>query len=281
MSGFQAIPYPNISPVFFEIGPLQFRWYGLMYLIGLTAAYFLIRNKAASKGLPLSKDQIYDMIVWAALGVFIGGRLGYTLFYNFSYYSQHPLKIIAVWEGGMSFHGGLLGTIVSLIWFSKRQSIPIYTIADLAASVTPIGLGFGRLGNFINGELYGRATDVDWCMVFPAGGPACRHPSQLYEASLEGVLLFSVLWLIGRKPTPQGTVFWSFITGYGLCRLFVELFREPDAHIGLIFGSLSMGQILSLPMVVVGLFMLSLGYQRQAIAQRHAADKLSQEEAKP
>lgn len=280
MSGFQAIPYPNISPVFFEIGPLQFRWYGLMYLIGLTAAYFLIRNKAASKGLPLSKDQIYDMIVWAALGVFIGGRLGYTLFYNFSYYSQHPLKIIAVWEGGMSFHGGLLGTIVSLIWFSKRQSIPIYTIADLAASVTPIGLGFGRLGNFINGELYGRATDVDWCMVFPAGGPACRHPSQLYEASLEGVLLFSVLWLIGRKPTPQGTVFWSFITGYGLCRLFVELFREPDAHIGLIFGSLSMGQILSLPMVVVGVFMLSLGYQRQAIAQQHAADKLSHEEVK-
>lgn len=281
MSGFQSIPYPNISPVFFEIGPLQFRWYGLMYLIGLTTAYFLIRNKVASKGLPFSKDQIYDLIVWAALGVFIGGRLGYTLFYNFSYYSQHPLKIIAVWEGGMSFHGGLLGTIVSLIWFSKRQGIPIYTIADLAASVTPIGLGFGRLGNFINGELYGRATDVDWCMVFPAGGPACRHPSQLYEASLEGVLLFSVLWLIGRKPTPQGTVFWSFITGYGLCRLFVELFREPDAHIGLIFGSLSMGQILSLPMVVVGIFMLSLGYQRQAIAQRHAADKLSQEEAKP
>lgn len=281
MSGLKAIPYPNISPVFFEIGPLQFRWYGLMYLIGLTTAYFLIRNKAASKGLPLSKDQIYDMIVWAALGVFIGGRLGYTLFYNFSYYSQHPLKIIAVWEGGMSFHGGLLGTIISLIWFSKRQSIPIYTIADLAASVTPIGLGFGRLGNFINGELYGRATDVDWCMVFPAGGPACRHPSQLYEASLEGVLLFSVLWLIGRKPTPQGTVFWSFITGYGLCRLFVELFREPDAHIGLIFGSLSMGQILSLPMVVVGVFMLSLGYQRQAIAQRHAADKLLHEEAKP
>ncbi len=281
MSGFQAIPYPNISPVFFEFGPLQFRWYGLMYLIGLTTAYFLIRNKVASKGLPLSKDQIYDMIVWAALGVFIGGRLGYTLFYNFSYYSQHPLKIIAVWEGGMSFHGGLLGTIISLIWFSKRQSIPIYTIADLAASVTPIGLGFGRLGNFINGELYGRATDVDWCMVFPAGGPACRHPSQLYEASLEGVLLFSVLWLIGRKPTPQGTVFWSFITGYGLCRLCVELFREPDAHIGLIFGSLSMGQILSLPMVVVGVFMLSLGYQRQAIAQRHAADKLLHEEAKP
>lgn len=265
MSPLLAIPYPNISPVFFEFGPLQFRWYGLMYLIGLTAAYFLIKKKVARKRLPLSKDQIYDMIVWAALGVFIGGRLGYTLFYNFSYYVQHPLKIIAVWEGGMSFHGGLLGTIVSLIWFSKRQGIPIYTIADLAAAVTPIGLGFGRLGNFINGELYGRPTDVDWCMVFPAGGPACRHPSQLYEAGLEGLLLFTILWLIGRKTTPPGTIFWSFITGYGLCRLLVELFREPDAHIGLLFGSLSMGQILSLPMVIAGVFMLSLGYHRQTL----------------
>ena len=168
----------------------------------------------------------------------------------------------------MSFHGGLLGTIVALIWFSKRQRIRIYTIADLAASVTPIGLGFGRMGNFINGELYGRSTDVAWCMVFPTGGPACRHPSQLYEAGLEGVLLFTVLWLIGRRPTPPGTIFWSFLTGYGLCRIVVELFREPDAHIGFIFGSLSMGQLLSLPMIVIGVFMLSLGYQRQALEQR-------------
>lgn len=268
MSWLQAIPYPNISPVFFEFGPLQFRWYGLMYLIGLTIAYFYIKHKVERKGLDITKEQIYDMVVWAALGIFIGGRLGYTLFYNFSYYVQHPAKIIAVWEGGMSFHGGLLGTIVSLIWFSRRQGIPIYTIADLAAVVTPIGLGFGRLGNFINGELYGRATDVDWCMVFPAGGPACRHPSQLYEAGLEGLLLFTVLWMIGRKATPPGTMFWSFITGYGICRLIVELFREPDAHIGFIFGSLSMGQILSLPMIVIGVFMLSLGYQRQALARR-------------
>ncbi len=268
MSWLQAIPYPNISPIFFELGPLQFRWYGLMYLLGLTAAYFLITRRVDRNGLAISRDQIYDMIVWAALGIFIGGRLGYTLFYNFSYYIQHPAKIIAVWEGGMSFHGGLLGTIVSLMWFGKRRGIPLYTIADLAAAVTPIGLGFGRLGNFINGELYGRATDVDWCMVFPNGGPACRHPSQLYEAGLEGLLLFSVLWLVERRATPPGTVFWTFITGYGICRMIVELFREPDAHIGFIFGSLSMGQILSLPMLVVGVFMLSLGYQRQALAHR-------------
>ena len=156
MTWLEAIPYPHFNPVFFELGPLQFRWYGLMYLIGLTAAYFLITRKVKEKALGISKDQIYDMVVWAALGVFIGGRLGYTLFYNFSYYVQHPTKFFAVWEGGMSFHGGLLGTIVALIWFSKRQGIRVYTIADLAASVTPIGLGFGRLGNFINGELYGR-----------------------------------------------------------------------------------------------------------------------------
>jgi len=273
MSWLHAIPYPNISPVFFELGPLQFRWYGLMYLIGLAAAYFLIQRKVIQKGLTISKDQIYDMIVWAALGVFIGGRLGYTLFYNLSYYLQHPGKFFAVWEGGMSFHGGLIGTIVSLAWFSRRQGIPLYTLADLAAAVTPIGLGFGRLGNFINGELYGRATDVPWCMVFPAGGPVCRHPSQLYEAGLEGVLLFSVLWLIGRKATPPGTIFWGFLTGYGLCRIVVELFREPDAHIGFIFGSLSMGQMLSLPMIIIGVFMLSLGYQRRALPQREQVSR--------
>ncbi len=267
MNWFHAIPYPNISPVFFELGPLQFRWYGLMYLIGLASAYFLITRRVESKGLPLTRDQVYDMVVWAALGVFIGGRVGYTLFYNFAYYVQHPVKILAVWEGGMSFHGGLLGVIVALFWFSRRQHIPSYTVADLAAAATPIGLGFGRLGNFINGELYGRATDVDWCMVFPHGGPVCRHPSQLYEAGLEGLLLFTLLWIVTKTLPPPGTIFWSFIAGYGLCRMVVELFREPDAHLGFILGSFSMGQLLSLPMIVVSIFMLALGYQRRASMQ--------------
>jgi phosphatidylglycerol:prolipoprotein diacylglycerol transferase len=267
MNILHAIPYPSISPVFLELGPLQFRWYGLMYLIGLTGAYFLIMRRVSSKGLPLTKDQIYDMVVWAALGVFIGGRIGYTLFYNFSYYSQHPIKILAVWEGGMSFHGGLLGVIVALFWFSKRQGIPAYTVADLAAAATPIGLGFGRLGNFINGELYGRATDVDWCMVFPNGGPACRHPSQLYEAGLEGVLLFTLLWIIAKTMPPPGTLFWGFIGGYGVCRMIVEFFREPDAHLGFVLGSFSMGQLLSFPMILVGVFMLTLGYQRRTLVQ--------------
>ena len=171
MGSLAAIPYPHINPVFVELGPLQFRWYGLMYLIGLTAAYFLIRRRVVTKGLPLDSTQIYDMVVFAAFGVFIGGRLGYTVFYNPSYYLQNPLKIFAVWEGGMSFHGGLVGTIVALVWFSARRGLPVYTVADLAAAVTPIGLGLGRIGNFINGELYGRATDLDSCMVFPTGGP--------------------------------------------------------------------------------------------------------------
>lgn len=262
MGSLAALPYPHIDPVFFELGPLQFRWYGLMYLIGLTAAYFLITRKVATKKIPLTPNDVYDMVVFAAFGVFIGGRLGYTLFYNFSYYLQHPLKIFAVWEGGMSFHGGLLGTIIALVWFSRRRGIAVYTVADLAAAVTPIGLGFGRLGNFINGELYGRAADVPWCMVFPTGGPVCRHPSQLYEASLEGLLLFTVLWLIDRRTIPPGTVFWSFITGYGLCRLFVELFREPDQHMGFVLGPLTMGQLLSAPMVLIGVFMLVWGYHR-------------------
>jgi phosphatidylglycerol:prolipoprotein diacylglycerol transferase len=257
-----AIPYPHVNPVFLEFGPLQFRWYGLMYLVGLTTAYFLIKRKVAAQGLAIKPDQIYDMVVFAAFGVFLGGRLGYTLFYNFSYYSEHPLKILAVWEGGMSFHGGLIGTIIALAWFSKRRDIPVYSVADLAASVTPIGLGFGRLGNFINGELYGRPTDVEWCMVFPAGGPACRHPSQLYEAGLEGLLLFTVLWFIGRWTTPPGTIFWSFLAGYGVCRLIVEFFREPDQHIGFILGSVTMGQLLSAPMVMVGLIMVARGFYR-------------------
>ena len=267
MTWLHAIPYPNISPVFLELGPLQFRWYGLMYLIGLAGAYFLIIRRVESGGLSMTRDQVYNMVVWAAFGVFIGGRLGYTLFYNFSYYVQHPANILAIWEGGMSFHGGLLGVIVALFWFSQRQGIPAYQVADLAAAATPIGLGFGRLGNFINGELYGRATDVDWCMVFPNGGPACRHPSQLYEAGLEGVFLFTLLWFVAKTIPPPGTIFWGSIAGYGGCRIVVEFVREPDAQLGFVLGSFSMGQLLSFTMIVVGVFMLAIGYQRRALMQ--------------
>jgi len=255
------IPYPNIDPVFLRLGPIQFRWYGLMYLLGLTIAYFVIKFRAASQKVLLTKEQIYDLIVYAAVGVFAGGRLGYTLFYNLPYYLDHPAKIVAVWEGGMSFHGGLLGTILAVWLFARRRGFSFYTIADLATPCVPIGLGLGRLGNFINGELYGRPTDVSWCMVFPGGGPECRHPSQLYEAGLEGGLLFVVLWLISRQPTPPGTMCWSLITGYGLCRVIVEFFREPDMHLGFIFGPFSMGQVLSAPMILIGAVMLAWGYR--------------------
>ncbi len=254
------IPYPHIDPVFLRIGPLQFRWYGLMYLLGLSAAYFLLKTKAAAKHLPISKEQLYDLIVYAALGVFLGGRLGYTLFYNASYYLQHPLSILAVWEGGMSFHGGLLGTCFAIWIFCRKKKFAVYAIADLAVQAVPIGLGLGRLGNFINGELYGRPTDVAWCMVFPGGGELCRHPSQLYEACLEGVALFVLLWVIGTMTTPPGTVFWSFFVGYGIFRIIAELFREPDVHLGFFFDALTMGQLLSVPMVLFGAAMIARGY---------------------
>lgn len=257
-----GIPFPAIDPVFFQLGPLQFRWYGLMYVIGLTAAYFVIKRRATTRSIPLSPVQVYDLIVYAAFGVFLGGRLGYTLFYNPIYYLHHPVEILAVWEGGMSFHGGLLGTCAALGLFCYRKGFAVSTIADLAAQAVPIGLGCGRVGNFINGELYGRPTDVAWCMVFPRGGEACRHPSQLYEAALEGVVLFLVLGVLGKKHTPPGTVFWSFITGYGILRSIGEMFREPDAHLGFVLGTLTMGQLLSLPMVLLGCTMLLVGYRK-------------------
>lgn len=256
-----AIPYPQIDPVFFRIGPLAFRWYGLMYLLGLGAAYFVIKGRATANHISFSRDQLSDLIVYAAVGVFLGGRLGYVVFYNLPFYLEHPLRIFAVWEGGMSFHGGFLGVCVTLWIYSRRRGYAPAIIADLAAGAVPIGLGLGRIGNFINGELFGRPTDVSWCMVFPNGGPECRHPSQLYEAALEGLLLFIILAVINRMRTPPGTVFWSFISGYGMARFFVEYFRQPDSHLGLIFGSLSMGQLLSLPMIALGLYMIARGYR--------------------
>lgn len=258
------LPFPDIDPIFFQVGPLAFRWYGLMYLLGLGGAYWLIKTRAAAKNLELPPQQLSDLIVFAAFGVFLGGRLGYVLFYNLPFYLEHPGKIIAVWEGGMSFHGGLLGTCLALWLFCKKRGFPIGTIADLAAGAAPIGLGLGRMGNFINGELFGRATDVEWCMVFPHGGPECRHPSQLYEAGLEGLLLFLVLTYINRKTTPPGTLFWTFITGYGMARFFVEFFREPDSHLGFIFEWVTMGQILCMPMILIGLLMIFRGYQKDS-----------------
>jgi len=256
------LPFPNIDPIFFSIGPLAFRWYGLMYLLGLGSAYWIIKTRAAQQRIPLPPQTLSDLIVFAAFGVFIGGRLGYVLFYNLPFYFDNPLKVLAVWEGGMSFHGGLLGVCVALVMFCKKRGLSMASVADLAAGAAPIGLGFGRMGNFINGELFGRATDVEWCMVFPQGGPECRHPSQLYEAGLEGLALFLLLTIINRWTTPPGTIFWTFISGYGVARFFVEFFREPDSHLGFIFQWVTMGQLLCIPMIALGAFMIIRGYRR-------------------
>jgi phosphatidylglycerol:prolipoprotein diacylglycerol transferase len=265
-----VLPYPNIDPVMIRLGPLAIRWYGLMYILGLVAAFFLIKARAAQRQVALALEDLHDLILYGAIGVILGGRIGYTLFYNLPYYIENPGKILAVWEGGMSFHGGLIGVILAVWFFGKRKGHPFYSIADLVAQAAPIGLGLGRLGNFINGELYGRPSDVPWCMVFDrtGGGPFCRHPSQLYEAALEGLVLFALLWTLGRRPRPGGTLFWTFIAGYGACRVFVEFFREPDAQLGLWAGVVSMGQALSIPMMVGGLIMLAVVHRKQGPVKR-------------
>lgn len=248
--------FPHIDPVFLKLGPLEFRWYGLMYICGFIAAYFIISAGVKRKGLPLSKDDVADLIFTVAMGVILGGRLGYILFYNLSYYLEHPLKLFAVWEGGMSFHGGLTGAIVGGFIYLRKRQIRFYQIADIGFLAGPVGLGLGRIGNFINGELYGRITDVPWGMVFPSGGPLPRHPSQLYEAFLEGPVMFLVLWIVSHRVKQEGVVFWSFIGLYGLFRFLVEFVREPDAQLGFLAGGLSMGQLLSLPMFLVGVAMV-------------------------
>jgi phosphatidylglycerol:prolipoprotein diacylglycerol transferase len=248
--------FPHIDPVFLRIGPLQFRWYGLMYILAFIASYFILRAESVRKRLPLSKDDVADLVFYGAMGVVLGGRIGYILFYNLGFYLANPLRVFAVWEGGMSFHGGLLGVILAFVLFSRRKKVPFWTLIDMAALCAPVGLGLGRLGNFINGELYGRQTDVLWGMVFPGGGDLPRHPSQLYEAFLEGLLLFLIVRFTSRWSSQTGVAGWAFVAGYGLFRFIIEFFREPDAQLGLFFGLFSMGQFLSLPMFLVGSYMV-------------------------
>lgn len=255
--------FPHIDPVFLRIGPLEFRWYGLMYILGFIASYVILLKGARRKGLSLSSDDVADIIFSLALGVVLGGRLGYVVFYNASFYLAQPLKIFAVWEGGMSFHGGLIGVVVAGFYVARKKGIDFTQLADLCAPAAPVGLGLGRLGNFINGELYGRVTDVPWGMVFPGGGGVPRHPSQLYEAILEGPVLFAILLVVGRRVRATGVVCWSFIGGYGLFRFIVEFFREPDAQLGLLLGPFSMGQFLSFPMFLLGLVMAIITVRRE------------------
>lgn len=255
-----AIPFPQIDPVIVSFGPLAIRWYSLAYIVGLVIGWRLMRRLAAKTPYEVDDEQIDDFLVWATLGVILGGRIGYVLFYNFELFLADPTRILYVWEGGMSFHGGFLGVVVAGLWFCKKRGIEPLHLGDLLACVAPIGLFLGRTANFVNGELFGRVTDVPWGVVFPRGGPDPRHPSQIYEAALEGVLLFVVLNVLFRNETIRakgGFLTGVFIAGYAISRMIVELFRQPDAQIGFLSLGSTMGQWLSLPMLAVGLYMMA------------------------
>lgn len=261
-----AIAFPSIDPVALELGPLAIRWYALAYLVGLVGGWQYIKYLAKKFPGDITGDDVDDFLFWATIGVVLGGRIGYVLFYNFDYFLHHPMAIVEVWKGGMSFHGGFLGVIVAALLFCKKRGLPMAAFGDMIACGAPIGLFFGRIANFANAELYGRITDVPWGVVFPGGGPLPRHPSQLYEAVLEGLVLFIVLFVLSRPArfrNKSGLFIGVFIAGYGLARSFVELFREPDAHIGFLSAGSTMGQWLSLPMILVGVGLVFVALKRE------------------
>lgn len=268
-----ALPFPDIDPVIVQLGPLAVHWYGLGYVAGILFAWWYGKRLLSNPPLwrhgqpPLKPQDLDDFILWAAVGVVLGGRIGYILFYDFARYVENPLAILAVWEGGMSFHGGFLGTTIAMMLFARSRGAGIWSMFDVVAAGVPVGLGLVRVTNFINSELWGRVTDVPWAFVFPNGGEIPRHPSQLYEAALEGLVLFAVLRLLThglRMLKSPGFVAGAFVTGYGLSRIVVEFYREPDAQLGYLFGSwLTMGMVLSVPMVLVGLWAM--------LRARHAA----------
>jgi phosphatidylglycerol:prolipoprotein diacylglycerol transferase len=261
------IPYPQIDPVAISLGPLKVHWYGLMYIIGIGAAWFLARLRAKEPGFPWTATQIEDLIFYCAVGLMLGGRLGYIFFYNFQAFMNEPMILFRVWEGGMSFHGGMLGAFAGMAVFAHKVGARFGDVTDFIGPYVPLGLFTGRIGNFINGELWGKPTDLPWGMIFPTGGPEPRHPSQLYEAFLEGIVLYLVLWWFRRQSPPRTAVSGMFLLLYGAFRFAVEFLRLPDAHIGyLAFGWLTMGMVLSLPMIVAGLFILAMAYSKAKAA---------------
>jgi phosphatidylglycerol---prolipoprotein diacylglyceryl transferase len=268
------LTYPEINPVLISIGPFSVRWYALAYIVGILAGWYYARIIIASKRLwggpaPLTVTDFDDFIIWITLGIIVGGRIGYVLFYNLGYFAANPLEIFALWTGGMSFHGGVIGCIVVTILFARRRGIPVLSLGDVTLAVAPIGLFLGRLANFINGELWGRPTDAPWAMVFPSGGPFPRHPSQLYEATLEGVLLLVVLGVMVRLGALKrpGLVTGTFAVAYGIVRIFCEFFREPDPQLGFLWGGLTMGTLLSIPLILAGLVALTVAFARQPIVK--------------
>ncbi len=247
------LSYPHIDPVIIQVGPVAVRWYGMMYLLGFVSGRFLVVHRIKRSGnVSVTVDQIDTLFVYLILGLVLGARLGYVVFYDLSVYLRNPIEIFSVWHGGMSFHGGLIGCLIAGLIFTRKYKKDFWELSDLVIVTAPIGLGLGRLGNFINGELYGRVTTVPWGMVFPGGGPLPRHPSQIYELLLEGVVLFVILWSLSSRGLRSGKITASFIIFYGLFRIIAEFFREPDPQIGYILGFVTMGQILSALMMVAG-----------------------------
>ncbi len=260
------IPYPHINPEIIRIGPVSVRWYGVMYVLGFIASYFLIQKQKRSKEIGLVGVVAQDLIFYLAIGLIVGARFGYILFYeynDFDAYIKHPLEIIATWHGGMSFHGGLIGCVIAGWIFARRRKIPFAALADSTIVTAPIGLMFGRIGNFINAELLGRPSDVPWAMVFPGGGPVPRHPTQLYEAFAEGLLLFIILWFLRRGRWRDGTMVAFFLLFYGVFRFIIEYFKEPDPQLGYILG-MTMGQILCLGMIAASALLMLCLYMRKA-----------------
>ena len=258
-----TIAFPVFDPIAISLGPITIRWYALAYIGGIVLGWLyaraLIKNERLWGGpAPISLPQMDDFILWVTLGIIVGGRSGYVLFYNLPFFIQNPAAIFKLWEGGMSFHGGFLGCVVAVMWFARRNGIPILSLGDVVTAVGPIGLFLGRLANFINSELWGRVTDASWGVIFPNGGPLPRHPSQLYEAFLEGIVLFTVLAVMIRMGALKrpGLILGSFITIYALARIAGELFREPDPQLGFLWGGLTMGMLLSVPMIFAGIILI-------------------------
>ena len=266
-----VLPFPAFDPVLVSVGPFVVRWYALAYIFGILLGWLyarsLIRNgKLWGGNAPMTVSDYDDFILWVTIGIIAGGRLGYVLFYNPAYFLAHPLDIFELWKGGMSFHGGFTGCVIAVLLFGWRRKIPVLSLGDITCAVGPIGLFLGRLANFINGELWGRVSDVPWAMVFPSGGPMPRHPSQLYEAVLEGLVLLVLLGAMARGGALKrpGLIIGVFMAGYGVARIVSELFREPDAHLGFLWGGMTMGMLLSVPLILIGCGFALLAVKRPA-----------------
>ncbi len=257
--------YPEIDPIAISLGPVSIHWYAISYLVGIGLVWLILRHRSKTKRLQWTDDDLSDLVFYTVLGVLLGGRFGYMLFYGFDNLLADPLSALKVWQGGMSFHGGLIGVLIGVLFFARKRGVGFFDVMDFIAPAIPLALGCGRIGNFINGELPGRVTDVPWALIYP-GEVLARHPSSLYQALLEGPVLFAFLWLYSEKPKPAMAVSGMFLIGYGSLRVFSEFFREPDAHIGFVlFDWVTTGQLLSVPMVLLGLFLVAYSYSKNRI----------------